>query len=256
MRKFIGNTKGAVTVFITLLLIPAMLISGTAVDLARIHTARSIVQDANQLAANSVLTQYDALLHDLYGLFGVMADDPVLAEMINEYIEIAVFGGDWYDKGIGTLQLFYGCNLQPAELAPAPNKNLRNEDVLRRQIEDYMKFRGPVIIVKEFLDALSDNKLKEDTKIIENKLDIDTSIADIYDLYKRLYDAIIDANKCNQAIGGIAGGYFGTVSSTLTYIHQQFSDLLACYEAWERAEEPEDPEDFNVKADLAGKRSP
>ena len=65
MKKLIKDAKGAVTVFITLLLIPAILVSGTAVDLARLHTARSILQDANQLAANSVLTQYNALLYDI-----------------------------------------------------------------------------------------------------------------------------------------------------------------------------------------------
>jgi Flp pilus assembly protein TadG len=32
MRKFFKNTKGAVTVFVTLLLIPALLASGMAVD--------------------------------------------------------------------------------------------------------------------------------------------------------------------------------------------------------------------------------
>ena len=253
MRGFLKNTKAAVTVFVTLLLIPAILISGTAVDLARMHTARSILQDANQLAANSALTQYDALLKDLYGLFGVMADDPELAEMIDEYIETAVFGEDWHDKGIGTLQLFYGSNLSHADIAPAPGKNLRNEDVLRRQIEEYMKFRAPVIIVKEFLDAIGDNKLKDDTEIINKKLQIDASLADIHDLYKRLYEAILAADKCNQAIGGIAGGYFGTVSSTLTAIHGQFKELKACCQSWAKLSDSDKPEDIAKAQDFENK---
>ena len=65
MKRFFHNCKGAVTVMVTLLLIPAILVSGTGVDLARIYAARSVVQDANQLAANSVLASYEALLHDL-----------------------------------------------------------------------------------------------------------------------------------------------------------------------------------------------
>ena len=111
MRRFIKNTKGAVTVFVTLLLIPAILVSGTAVDLARIHTARSVLQDANQLAANSVLTQYNALLNDLYGLFGVAEDDPILAKLLDDYISITVFGEPVQDRSLGTLQLFYGSEL-------------------------------------------------------------------------------------------------------------------------------------------------
>lgn len=77
MRKLFHNCKGAVTVMVTLLLIPSILVSGTGVDLARIYTAKSVVQDANQLAANSVLAGYEALLQDLYGLFGVMTEGSV-----------------------------------------------------------------------------------------------------------------------------------------------------------------------------------
>lgn len=78
-HRLARDCKGAVTVFVTLLLIPAVLVSGTGVDLARLYTARSILHDANQLAANSVLASYDALLQDLYGLYGVMKDDPEFA---------------------------------------------------------------------------------------------------------------------------------------------------------------------------------
>ena len=53
-QKLLHNCTGAVTVFVTLLLIPAVLVSGTGVDIARIYTARSVLQDGNQLAANSV----------------------------------------------------------------------------------------------------------------------------------------------------------------------------------------------------------
>ena len=126
MRKFFQklrrDCRGAVTVFVTLLLIPAVLVSGTGVDLARLYTARSIVHDANQLAANSALASYDALLQDLYGLYGIMKDDPEFATMVDEYIQVAVFGEDWTDRGQGTFQLFYGSDLIPGEITPAEGK--------------------------------------------------------------------------------------------------------------------------------------
>lgn len=94
MKKFFHDCKGAVTVFVTLLLIPAVLICGTGVDLARIFAARSTLQDANQLAGNSVLASYDALLQDLYGLYGVMKDDPEFADMADRYIKLTVLTED------------------------------------------------------------------------------------------------------------------------------------------------------------------
>ena len=176
MRKLLKNTKGAVTVFVTLLLIPAILISGTAVDLARLHSARSVLQDANQLAANSVLTQYNALLYDLYGLFGVANDDPILGKLLDDYIRVSVFGETAADKGLGTLQLFYGSDLSLDNPGFSAEIYLNDEDVLRNQIEEYMKFRGPVIIVKEILEALDNNNLKADKEIVEDKTAIDSDI--------------------------------------------------------------------------------
>jgi len=243
MRRFIKDTKGAVTVFITLLLIPAILVSGTAVDLARMHTARSIVQDANQLAANSVLTQYNALLKDLYGLFGVAEDDPILGRLLDDYIEVSIFGDSGHDRSFGTLQIFYGSNVSLEELAFADGKDLRNEDVLRRQIEEYMKFRGPVVIVQDILEALGSNgsnTYKEDTGVIEDKLEIENAIAELYEKYKELYDAIVDADRCTQVVGGIAGVTAAPVSRNLTEIRDEFASLRACYEAWEKAVEDED----------------
>ena len=233
MRRIIKDTKGAVTVFVTLLLIPAMLVSGTAVDLVRIHTARSIVQDANQLAANAVLTQYDALLKDLYGVMGVAKDDPILADLLDDYIKVTVFGEERQDRKLGTLQVFYGSNISMEDLYFPDGKNLRDESVLRRQIEEYMKFRGPVLLVKEFIESLTDNKIKEDAERIKEKLEIENAIAEIYEKYKELYNAIIAADKCDQVGGGITGGTVGTVSSTLKIIWNQFQALIGCSEAWE-----------------------
>ena len=231
MRKFLKNTKGAVTVFVTLLLIPAILVSGTAVDLSRMHTARSIAHDANQLAANSVLANYDALLQNVYGLFGVMTDDPELAEMINDYIHLSIFGGNNSSGGLGTLQLFYGSDIRDAAITPQEEKHLRDRDVLRRQIEEYMKFRAPVIIVNEFLEMLDGSTLKNDADIIGEKMAIESAFEDIYFLYKRLYEAIVRGDNLTQteARGGIAGATFGTVSSGLRTIRDQFAELRNVY---------------------------
>ena len=239
MKRFMKNTKGAVTVFVTLLLIPAMLVSGTAVDIARIHTARGILRDANQLAANSVLTQYNTLLHDLYGVFGIAKDDPILASLLDDYIRVSVFGEEARESPPGTLHLFYGSDLEMDGPLFVASKNLRDEDVLRRQIEEYMKFRGPVIIVKEILDALQGNKIKEDTEVIDDKLKIDSAIADLYDKYKELYEAIIEADMVIPAIGGLAGITVGPVSTVLGSIQTRFVHLKDVYSQWENEEDEE-----------------
>lgn len=239
MRRFIKNTKGAVTVFVTLLLIPAVLVSGTAVDLARIHTARSILQDANQLAANSVLTQYDAMLQDIYGLYGIMEDDPILGDLLNEYIQVAVFGEDWQDKQLGTFQLFYGSGLQPTTVTPAEGKNLRNPDVLRRQIEEYVKFRAPAIIIDEIWERIDKfKKLKADSEAIEKKMAIDEKIDEIDKLYKEIYEKINEINKYPLH----EQSAFESINQFLTDINAEMRELKRTRDDWTEAFDKENSE--------------
>lgn len=229
MRKFLRDCRGAVTVFVTLLLIPATLICGTGVDIARLFAARSVVQDANQLAANSVLASYDAMLQDLYGLFGVMKDDPTLAGMIDDYIQVSVFGEDWQEEGMGTFQLFYGSNLNAGEIVPAADKNLKNQEVLRRQIEEYAKFRAPVIIVEEILGILdSFEKVKADAKVIKTKMDLDDKVEDIEKIYKRIYAKIQEVNQIEQH----ENSAMQSVNTYLKNVHEELKSLYNTRWMW------------------------
>ena len=242
MKKFKNDSRGVVTVMVAMLLIPAILISGTAVDIARIHASQSIMQSANQLAANSVLTQYNALAKDLYGLYGVAEDDPILGDLINRYIELAVFGDDQTPVHDNSLKPFYGVGDKQFSTTIEKSKNLEEVAVLRHQIEEYMKIRGPVLIVQEIMEQLSgDNKIDKDIEVIEKKTEIDEAIAELCEDYKKLYDLIVTADKCRTFIA--TSGY-DNLSKSFTSIQEHFVKLKICYEDWE------EETDENKKADL------
>ena len=213
IRKLARDCKGAVTVFVTLLLVPAVLVSGSGVDIARLYVARSELQDANQLAANSALASYDALLQDLYGLYGIMKDDAELASMMEEYIEVAIFGEDWKDRTLGNFSHFYGEQSSlTVEASAAQNKNLKNPEVLRRQIEEYAKFRAPYIIAEDILGKLDAfEKIKEDAAVIKDKMEIDDKIEEIDKIYGKLY-------RCIQAVNNGGNVENGAVQSVNTFI--------------------------------------
>lgn len=235
MKQFFHNCKGAVTVMVTLLLIPAILVSGTGVDLARIYAARSVVQDANQLAANSVLASYEALLQDLYGLFGVMSGgvDP------DSYIQKAILGDGW-DKGVGTFQVFYGSNLNSAVLTPEPTQNLGNTAVLRRQIEEYSKFRAPPIIVERLMDKLDVfEKIQEDAKVIKKKLEVDDGVEELEKYYRKIYDQGVELDNVGPREDQMAGDYSDTAKRIRDILREmqgfkeQYRRAIEAYEAAE-----------------------
>ena len=247
LQRLKRDCKGAVTVFVTLMLVPAVLISGTGVDLARLYVARSEIQDANQLAANATLASYDALLQDLYGLFGVMQTDGELAEMMEQYIRLALFGEDWNDRGMGTFSHFYGDASSLAVTAQAADeKNLENTEVLRRQIEEYVKFRAPAIIVNEVLDKLDTfEKIKEDAKVIKAKMDVDDKVDEIEKEYEKLYECIENVNKAKSTEAG-------AVSSVNSFdrMRETIFDLFGTrdnYSSMVRDENDDGAEDYENK---------
>lgn len=232
MRKFHRDTRGAVTVIVSLLLIPAILISGTGVDLARIYAARSTLQDANQLAANSALASYDALLQDLYGVFGMMIDDPAFGELPDKYIRPAVMGSGQQNK-IGTFSLFYGSNLVPGSISAAPNQHLGNPAVLRRQIEEYSKFRAPVVVAELLMDKLEVfEKVQEDAKVIQTKMEVDDRIEELEKYYQKIYDDIQVLSKCradeNTAMGVVrtSAKKIQSSFSTMADIREEYAKKL------------------------------
>ena len=184
------------TVFVTLLLIPAILLSGTGVDISRMYTAKSILQDANQLAANSILADYDALLQDLYGLFAVTEEDEELKKLVNKYIMAAIYTSDGDQGGLGVLKLFYGSSDPTVTVDIEEGQNLGDVDTIRRQIEEYAKLRAPVVIAEELIDRLGDfKKVDADAEIIDDKIAIEDKLEEIDKYYEKIYDTIKNFDK-------------------------------------------------------------
>ena len=247
MRKFFRDCKGAVTVMVTLLLIPAVLVSGTGVDLARIYAARSVVQDANQLAANSVLASYDALLQDLYGLFGVMSGNLGVGE---EYVTLAVEGEEGVDRSLGTFQTFYGTVTAAGEVTPAPGKNLENVDVLRRQIEEFSKFRAPAVIISALGETLDTfEKVQADAEVIQKKMEVDDGVEDLESHYRKIYNQILVVDACKeyeiQTMDAITveARRVQDMFREMSEIKEEYAQVVEAYEEAERnyrsAEDPD-----------------
>lgn len=219
ITRFLKNSKGAVTVIVTLLLIPSILISGTAVDVARIYSAKSIVQDANSLGANAAMAQYNALLKDLYGLYGIQ--DSKLQSMVNDYIKTALFGDSNTNKGMGTFQPFYGSE-SSLTISVNSQRNLGELEILQRQIEEYMALRAPVVIADDIMDIIdSMKKVSADADVIKTKLDIDDDLEEIHEIYQKIYQTIgkLDQYPEEEKI------ILKNINAVLAKLQEQFSNL-------------------------------
>ena len=89
MELFLKRSRGSITVLVTLLLVPTIFFTSFLVDLARLKLyGNQAVMTADNYG-EAVLTQYDNLLKELYGLFAVTQDEKAVKALdeLQEYIK-------------------------------------------------------------------------------------------------------------------------------------------------------------------------
>ena len=78
MKLFLKRSKGSITVLVALMLVPAVFVTGFLVDISRLKLyGNQAVMTADNYG-ETVLSMYDNLLKELYGLFAVTQDEEAI----------------------------------------------------------------------------------------------------------------------------------------------------------------------------------
>lgn len=153
-RRRRTGSRGVITVFVVLIMVPVVTITSIMVDLSRLKLYSSQALVAADAYGDSVLSEFDNLLKDLYGLFAVTQNEEGLAAIET----LAQYAGYSFNPNGGDAATGGGLNL--AGFMPYKNadvqfsyKNvdgasLSNNNVLMTQVSDFMKYR----IIEEILD--------------------------------------------------------------------------------------------------------
>ena len=72
--NFCKKQRGAVSIFLVIILVPMITISSLFVDVSKVMLGKSVMESAGDLALNTALTNYDTVLKDMYGLFATAQD--------------------------------------------------------------------------------------------------------------------------------------------------------------------------------------
>ncbi len=197
MISFFKRTKGVISVFLILILVPTMVFSAVLVDGSRMVSARAITQEAADLAAFSVLSGYNATLKEEFGLFALkdVSDvQKVYEESLKATLQASGLDGQTYSEKVwdvlkGTIGMnnpYQGKNFlnlydfQLDQSSVTPLYTLANPEVLQNQIVEYSKYRGLYVIAERLglLNSIADiaKQAEEQEKTadaMEEKMEID-----------------------------------------------------------------------------------
>lgn len=197
MMKFSKKTQGVISVFLILILVPTMVFSALLVDGSRMVSARAISQEAADLAALSVLSNYNSTLKEEFGLFSLKdssSAETVFQESLKATLQASGLGDQSYSEQVWDIMKgVFGANnpylgeqfinlydFQLDQSSVKPLYTLANPEVLQNQIVEYSKYRGLYVLSERLglLNQISDisKQAEEQEKAadaMEQKMDID-----------------------------------------------------------------------------------
>jgi hypothetical protein len=220
MGVFYKN-NGAITVFLSLILVPILVLAGISIDAIRIYGASAILADSVNLTMNTALANYDQALKDSYGILSMSADENELSNNLIRYFENTINSmglefdeEDSYTKSIiddiknmiSSPEKLDFNNLIDMETVDFSAKGIDGTqlyypETLKRQVIEYMKYRGLISIGTNFIEKLNIFKeIPKQQEFMESKVEYENSLSDIDSSCKDIYRAILQYNKLKQEL--------------------------------------------------------
>lgn len=194
MRLFCEK-KGAISVFLTVILLPMLIVALLANDAARIYCAKSVIADAGEMAMNAALAQYNAELKDAYGLIAMDKQPSSMQGELEKYFTASLNGnglscsGDYKQILDLVEQNFDAIDIEASKLYKT--------EVEKQQILEYMKYRAPVCIAELVLDKI--DQIKETSKMMEAmtaEADFAEAMEDCQDAFEEAKKALDELKEC------------------------------------------------------------
>ena len=185
--RFFQKTKGAISIFLVIILVPMMTVSSLFVDASKVKLARSMAESAGDLTLNTALTNYDTKLKELYGLLATAQDTTDLFAKLEDYYRTCITSSGVSDEDAETyveqIMAQLGIVAENSDTADIMNMelvdfsvqkytdaDLANATIMEKQIVDFMKYRAPINTGLSFVSSLkSFSTLSKQSELVEKK---------------------------------------------------------------------------------------
>lgn len=209
------KNKGAVSIFLIIILLPSLTCAGIFLDMARTKFAHEVAISSADLALNTVLTDYDQELKDYFGLLASAQDTSSIIEVSKQYFAdsmvsagVATSDAQMYaDEVFGAfggnsdIQDFLKISVVNGEtnINKIPNGAMDNPALLKTGLIEFMKYRAPVNAAADLFSKLMDSEVEKqmenvsmETKMIEARDKFYQAERKLIEQAEIAYDAIKD----------------------------------------------------------------
>ncbi|MDD5923179.1 MAG: DUF5702 domain-containing protein [Clostridia bacterium] len=212
MYSFASKCKGSISLFLSIILLPTLTFTGLMVDSANLALSKSMVENAGELTTNAALANYDTVLKDVYGLLamsqvgeksvdaGNYFANTMQAQNLMASVTSAVSGlnqdmkdfiGIEEDKSVNYNSNFLNVSYDNFDAIGVAGSSLRNYKILKNQIVEFMKYRGPAEIAMDlFASTGSFGEVDAKVDVTAAKTTVDATKGELGTVCRVLYTAI------------------------------------------------------------------
>ena len=186
--------KGAISVFLSVILLPMLIVALLANDAARIYCAKAVIADAGEMAMNAALAQYNAKLKDEYGLIAMDKEPSSMQGQLEKYFSTSL-NGSGLDNA-GSYKQILNLVEQNFEVINVEASKIYKTEVEKQQILEYMKYRAPVCMAEMVLDKL--DQIKDNKKMMaamEAEADFAEAMEECQDAFEKAKKALDELNE-------------------------------------------------------------
>lgn len=242
MLKFCDKNKGAISVFLTLILLPTLLLGGLTSDAARIYASKVVISDAGEMAMNAALAQYDAELMDQYGLFMMEKKPSQMESELEGYFNTSLNGTGI--AGAEDYQKILDLVTEQFEVIELEGTQIYKTEVEKQQIIEYMKYRAPVCLTELVLEKLEQlNGVKAMADAMDAQLEFAKAMEDCQEAMEKAKEALDNLDTHIKEYQVLLLGMQTTLDETELMYKSEISKGLLMRSAISKYNESADIED-------------
>lgn len=212
--KFINGSKGVISLFLIVILSPALTLITVFTDLGRYNTYRNIMKEVMGVASTSTLANYDFYLQKRFGLYAI-DQTKNLADEFKSYVDYnaAVLGDTTTINSVNAVGEY----------------SLADLDILYNQVLEYSKLNAPTTLGSDLLNLLDFikelegkiNGLETITSTITKGANIIDSSITIFEKTEQLISTINNIQQTNTQCESAYTNINNVVKNIAAYLENE-----------------------------------
>lgn len=188
MLRFCEKSKGAISVFLTLILLPTFIFGGVIIDGSRILGAKNLVSGAGDMALNGALSNYQEELNQTYGLLAMASTAEEVNSVMKDFFETTLNANGIAKEDFNKALVYLELTEDDFEASNVLGTEVWETEVLKQEILEYMKYRAPATLMERMVtDKLGELKNAEkERKAADAQLKFESELEDVQELFDRL----------------------------------------------------------------------